>query len=458
MAERIPIPSISKFLDHPGEPVASIGDWMFLFDRYIMVCDSGRTTALTSAEKNSLLFMYLGTEGSRIMKSNPVLTEIDTGTYGNFKDAVIRQFSRDKSVVRAQFEFQNRNQEQSEPITKYITALRSLAADCSFGDKHDEGIALQLVVGSRSHIGRTNCLRMRTLDLDEIINTLRTEEVTQSTAELLEGKKTGSIQKLQRQKPRQPEREDRKESKACLGCGSPNHRHGSQECPAKGKRCTACNKLNHFERACLAKNRNNTGRNKWKRVSLATEDDAQILKAYTGRNPKIFTEVDISDGSRFHKTRIEADSGADITTMTESLYKDKFGHLPLMASTANVQNFDNSILQIRGVFKSKIRMFGRSHQDVIHVVPDGHSCVIGMNFLTPLEVMLDCVELCAVDREEALRKRPDGQIQAARTVFADWTKVGIQKEYPNLMQDSLGTFPDYKHEITLKEGAKPTVC
>ncbi len=43
---------------------------------------------------------------------------------------------------------------------------------------------------------------------------------------------------------------------------------------------------NHFERACLAKNRKNTRRYKGKRVSLATEDDAQILKAYTGQNLK----------------------------------------------------------------------------------------------------------------------------------------------------------------------------
>ncbi len=35
-----------------------------------------------------------------------------------------------------------------------------------------------------------------------------TEEVTQSTADLLEGTNTGSILKLRKQKPRQPERED----------------------------------------------------------------------------------------------------------------------------------------------------------------------------------------------------------------------------------------------------------
>ncbi|MCP3664863.1 MAG: hypothetical protein GY696_20605 [Gammaproteobacteria bacterium] len=88
--------------------------------------------------------------------------------------------------MQAQFEFQNRNQEQSESITEYITALRSLAVDCSFGDQHDERIALQLVMGSWSHIGRTNYLRMHMLDLDEIINTLRMEEASQSTADLLE--------------------------------------------------------------------------------------------------------------------------------------------------------------------------------------------------------------------------------------------------------------------------------
>ncbi|MCP3664908.1 MAG: hypothetical protein GY696_20830, partial [Gammaproteobacteria bacterium] len=35
---------------------------------------------------------------------------------------------------------------------------------------------------------------------------------------------------------------------------------------------------------------------------------------------------------------------------------------------------------------------------------------------------------------------------------------GIRKEYPNLTQDSLGTFPDYNHEMALKEGAWPTAC
>ncbi len=97
------------------------------------------------------------------------MNRIDSETYGNFRDAVVRQISRDMCVVLAQFEFQNRLQESSESINEYITALRSLAEDCSFVEKHDEWIALQLVAGCRSKAGWMNCLMNR---MDEIINTL----------------------------------------------------------------------------------------------------------------------------------------------------------------------------------------------------------------------------------------------------------------------------------------------
>ncbi len=42
---------------------------MFIFDRYITIDKANWTTALTSSEKNPLLLMFLGLEGSRIMKA-----------------------------------------------------------------------------------------------------------------------------------------------------------------------------------------------------------------------------------------------------------------------------------------------------------------------------------------------------------------------------------------------------
>ncbi len=76
-ADRLPIPSISKSLDHAGEATTPMEDWMFIFDRYITIVNANRTTALTSSEKNSLLFMYLGREGSRIMNEGQSCDEQD---------------------------------------------------------------------------------------------------------------------------------------------------------------------------------------------------------------------------------------------------------------------------------------------------------------------------------------------------------------------------------------------
>ncbi len=127
--EKIQVPPISKFLEHPGEPLTLIDNWTCIFDQYIMVTNISWTTALTIPEKNALLFMYLGREGCRIMQAKPMYANIATASHGNFMDAVKKQFAMEKSKVRAQVEFAKRHQEQSETINEYLTALRSLAPD-----------------------------------------------------------------------------------------------------------------------------------------------------------------------------------------------------------------------------------------------------------------------------------------------------------------------------------------
>ena len=99
--EKIQLPAVSKFLDHPGEPTISIEDWMSIFDQFLTINDANRTTALTSSQKNALLFLYLGREGSRILKSNPIYASISTETWKRFREATIAQFAKEKSVVRA---------------------------------------------------------------------------------------------------------------------------------------------------------------------------------------------------------------------------------------------------------------------------------------------------------------------------------------------------------------------
>ncbi len=100
-ADRLTIPSISKLLDHAGQATTSMDDWIFIFGRSATSMSTGRTRH--DQRRKELPTVHVPRTGRMLMKANPMLNRIDSESYGNFKDAVIRQFSKDKSEVRGQF-------------------------------------------------------------------------------------------------------------------------------------------------------------------------------------------------------------------------------------------------------------------------------------------------------------------------------------------------------------------
>ncbi len=145
--------------------------WMSIFNHFLTMTDANRVTKLTSAKKNSFLYIHLGMEGSRIMQANPAFAQMATETWGNFRKAVIRQFAAPTNPVKAQYEFLNQRQESSETIDEFITALRTMASDCEFGGGENERLSMQLIVRCQDTKARQLCLRLHQINLDEIIRT-----------------------------------------------------------------------------------------------------------------------------------------------------------------------------------------------------------------------------------------------------------------------------------------------
>ena len=333
-----------------------------------------------------------------------------------------------------------------------------MSADCNFGESSDERIALQLVAGCRSHTARTNCLRLKKLDLKEIISTLKTEETAQTTADLLEGKATNSstLHKIRRQPPQRQETPRHQTPpprptyrKPCPGCGFTGHTFRSEKCPARGQTCKFCGKPDHFDRVCFKKH----GPPKTSRQLKTAEQDkeAEISQLEADRQPKILTSLEMSDGHHFNNLRMEVDTGADTSTVTMDTYKRLFSHLPLLKSTTTVRNYDGSpIDNIKGQFKTKVRMFGRIHQDLVHVVPNRYNSVIGRNFLNPLDIMVDCQHRQVMDGVKTRNFLTSHEINAV-----DKTETSILTQFPELSREEIGTYPDYKHQIDVDVKAKP---
>ncbi|MCP3662597.1 MAG: hypothetical protein GY696_08900 [Gammaproteobacteria bacterium] len=101
-------------------------------------------------------------------------------------------------------------------------------------------------------------------------------------------------------------------------------------------------------------------------------------------------------------------------------------------------------------------LFGWTYTDTIHVVLDRYSNIIRQNFLKPLDIPVHCKNQGIVDGR-ILMEIMENKLHSTTTT-TDWQGKVIPQEFPGLLDDNIGTFPDYQHRIDMKPGAKPTVC
>ena len=78
------------------------------------------------------------------------------------------------------YRFNSRNQEPSEGIDAYVSALRNLAKTCNFGSLHDSLVRDRIVFGVQSKHTRQKLLQERKLTLEKCIDICRSNEATSS--------------------------------------------------------------------------------------------------------------------------------------------------------------------------------------------------------------------------------------------------------------------------------------
>ena len=165
------------------------------------------------------------------------------------------------------YRFNSRNQEPSEGIDAYVSALRNLAKTCNFGSLHDSLVRDRIVFGVQSKHTRQKLLQERKLTLEKCIDICRSNEATSSQMkEIASGSNLEAVNKVEdptRDKGRSwqcdwKRRNDRNEqsrdnttrvTKTCHFCGN-KHEMNKKKCPAWGKQCQKCNGRNHFASVC----------------------------------------------------------------------------------------------------------------------------------------------------------------------------------------------------------------
>ncbi|XP_033114113.1 uncharacterized protein LOC117114547 [Anneissia japonica] len=218
------------------------------------------------------MLLHLGGDDVFEISESHTLAE---DTYAQTKEKLSAYFTPKRNIEYEIFMFRQATQHPTEVLDKYHARLCQLAKNCEFHDK-DAEIKSQIIQRCQLIKVRNKGLSEPTLTLKELLTFGRTLEATNVQAKAMSGgveveKPIHRIEHKPQQKyhqPRKPKREGKQgsyssssktqhqrlqDNRKCSGCGG-NHGVGKRDklCPAWGKQCHKCQRMNHFSSVCKA--------------------------------------------------------------------------------------------------------------------------------------------------------------------------------------------------------------
>ena len=213
---------------------------------------SGPLNGKSNAVKCSYLLIWVGEKGRDIFSTFVVLDASE-----NNPTEYIRLFKNhvepSSNPIFERFKFHKQNQKEFETIEQYITELKLVAQNCSYSQQ-DEMVRDQLIFGLKNDRLRERLLAEGgSLTLDRAVLICRIFQETQAQLQTMHDEAKQTIKQEVDVVGRRVT--DSRENKDCYFCGGPYS--NEHRCPAKGKKCSKCGRLNHFAHACRSKSVHN---------------------------------------------------------------------------------------------------------------------------------------------------------------------------------------------------------
>ena len=277
------MPSLPS-LDAYGEPTSLSVRWQKWLKQFKSAMTAFDITSDTRLRASLLHFG--GDDIQDIFETLP-----DTGDdtdYSKAVEALSKYFTPKKNIYYETLLFHATRQEQKETIQDFATRLRRLATKCDFHDA-DREIYTQLIKGSTNQTFVRHAMQKeRTLaklleaaqSMDATVNRFRDLdlEVGESRHQQVHKISThfNSNPNERISRDAHVKYADRRDTKReCYLCGG-EYPH-SNRCPAEGRECSYCGKLNHFAEVCRSRSKH-------------TRESSHSQSMQTGAKPKTYTD------------------------------------------------------------------------------------------------------------------------------------------------------------------------
>ena len=160
--------------------------------------------------------------------------------------------------------FKSRVQEADEPFEQFVTDLKLLIKECGYDETvHDYMIRDHIVFGIKSSKVREKMINEGDdLTLEKCMNLARTHELSKKQLKTMNTSEDPDVYAVKsknhpKQRPSKKQNYGKNYSQnpkhnahavKCMKCG---YNHAERPCPANGKKCRFCRKMNHFSKKCL---------------------------------------------------------------------------------------------------------------------------------------------------------------------------------------------------------------
>ena len=277
--------------------------------------------------KIAILLNVLGEEGIEIY-SNFELTDAQKKVYKTVVEEFMKYVNPRKSIVYERFLFYNRKQECGESFDHFVNDLRTAVKRCEFKDS-EEMLRDRIIFGISDKEVQQKLIVKGSVTLADVVTMCRTNEAAKGYIQTVQTEGAKAVEVLQKKNPssetykkkQQDDSQKKQETVTRFLCTRCKTKHCVRNCPAFGKKCHRCGKMNHFKICCRVKEVREVKNDEFTASgSEATLMVEGIKKYCSGVNTvgKAWYEDVKLYGS---VVKMKLDTGAEVNTIPEKLVR-----------------------------------------------------------------------------------------------------------------------------------------
>ncbi|XP_033729753.1 uncharacterized protein K02A2.6-like [Pecten maximus] len=373
------------------------------------------------AIKRSILLTVCGSKTYGLIRNVVSPEKPSDKTYDELKTAIGTHLKPKPLVIAERFKFHQRKQREGETVSQFLAELRKLSEHCNFEGFLNDAIRDRFVCGLSSTATQRKLLSESDLTLKRAMDIAISMEMADSESRKLketvfdDGKNAERTHKVFTQ---------------CFRCGKNNH--NADNCYYKNSKCHKCHENGHLSKMChVNKSRQNVNKPRSHQSTESTGGTPGNKKRHKmkKKSPKVnFVDSDMdssgvqdteqqyswplfSINSGGHKEinidllidnkqqKMELDTGASVSLMSEKEYKQKYDG-KLNKSSTVLRTYNGQLLPVVGE-KSVTVQYGDQHLSLpLLVVKADGPALLGRNWLSQLKLNWQSIKYTIHDNLE----------------------------------------------------------